>query len=205
MAFTATRAAPGAQARLEAQMQMLKPAASAMPRPALGCYAGDAATVIDADGVTQPGHWLAEPCAVRSEMAGIMRAIDDDNYAGGTTRERTLGYLEAHCAPRWLEVTGSKGGAWRLPAECTFEDYKARLRMAKADKAVSLDQHSKEMVEAAPEDVQRAFYEAHMRIATPTPDGTRHKPEGWSIIPVTLIDKKEESDVVRERRNIAKI
>ena len=45
----------------------------------------------------------------------------------------------------------------------------------------------------------------HMRIATPTPDGTRHKPEGWSIIPVTLIDKKEESDVVRERRNIAKL
>ena len=61
------------------------------------------------------------------------------------------------------------------------------------------------MVETAPEEVQRAFYDAHMRIATPASDGVWHKPEGWSIIPITLIDKTGESDVVRERRNIAKL
>ena len=44
-----------------------------------------------------------------------------------------------------------------------------------------------------------------MRVATPLPDGSRHKPASWSVVPATLIDKKEESDVVQERREISKL
>ena len=109
---------------------------------------------------------------------------------GGTVDERVYGFHAAMCPPPWLEVPGADGGEWRLPDACDYAAFCALLRKMRKGKAASLDRVSKEMLELLPDDLRRTFYEAAMGVATPDEHGVRSKPEYWSRVPVTLVERR---------------
>ena len=190
--YVDARAAPDAETRRDIFVRVMRKDAGAGRGGVRGFLRRDAAN----------GEWEGRPEVVRREIGTIFRAIDDENRGRGVQRERVLGFFGAFCPPRASESAGRHGQAWTLPSTCSFPDYRATLSRLRANKATSLDRISKEMIERAPEELQRAFYHASMRIATPDAAGTRHKPDIWQRIPIKLIPKKVDSLRICKKRDI---